>query len=486
MSHTEHSSGGAADSAAPTWSERTNMSTGKKDSSRLTPEAPDFEPIRVLDVDVSQPLPAISATDPQTGRGYRRANALVRIHTQPIGTVALQFDENGMSAAEYARQIWSALGREIQAHLRADGLPEIAELGAAGLPTVDSPKCTQGRERLLADAPLVSVIVATRDRPERIAVCLQSLLSLDYPHYEIIVVDNAPSTDATARLIEQSYGNLAQVRYVREDRPGNSWARNTGLLQARAEIVAFVDDDVILDSHWLAELVQGFDAAENVACVTGMIVAAELDTPSQVWIEQYGGFSKGFARRVFDMAANRPTSPLYPYNAGIFGSGANMAFRASILREIGGFDPGLGSGSLARGGEDLAAYFDAVSKGYRLVYQPAAIVHHWHYREYERLCRQVYGYGMGLTAYLTKCLLDNPRRVIDLTIRVPYGLFFAFSSRSPKNVKKAVDYPSELTRIERRGMLAGPVAYIRSRWRVRRMGKRLAAHEAHTVVPATQ
>ena len=462
------------------------MSTVKNGFSQPIPGAPGFEPIRLLDVDVSQPLPAISTVDPQTGRSYRRANALVRIHTQPLGTVALGLDENGMSAAEYARQIWSALGREIREHLRKDDLPEVAELGADGLPALDSPKCIRDREQLLANAPFVSVVVATRDRPERIAACLRSLLSLDYPHFEIIVVDNAPSTDATAKLIEQTYGNLAQVHYVREDRPGNSWARNAGLMQAKAEIVAFVDDDVILDSHWLAEMVRGFGAAENVACVTGMIVPAQLDTPSQVWIEQYGGFSKGFTRRIFDMAGNRPRSPLYPYNAGIFGSGANMAFKTSVLREIGGFDPGLGGGSSARGGEDLAAYFDVVSRGYRLVYEPAAIVRHWHYQEYERLCRQVYGYGMGLTAYLTKCMLDSPRRLIELAVRIPYGLFFAFSSRSPKNMKKAVDYPLELTHIERRGMLSGPVAYIRGRWRLRRMKKRVAAHEARSIVPATQ
>ena len=59
--------------------------------------------------------------------------------------------------------------------------------------------------------------------------------------------------------------------------------------------------------------VQAFGAADNVGCVTGMILPAELQTPAQGWIEQYGGFSKGFRRRIFDLNEYRPENPLHPY-----------------------------------------------------------------------------------------------------------------------------------------------------------------------------
>src|SRR6185312_3629836 len=144
---------------------------------------------------------------------------------------------------------------------------------------------------------------------------------------------------------------------------GLGWARNGGLGEARGEIVAFTDDDVVVDRYWLAELVTGFTVADHVGCVTGIALPMELRTQAQMWFEQFGGFSKGYARRVFDLAENRLRNRLYPYSAGVFGTGANMAFRTSALRATGGFDPALGPGSSGVGGEDLAAFFQIIMAG---------------------------------------------------------------------------------------------------------------------------
>jgi cellulose synthase/poly-beta-1,6-N-acetylglucosamine synthase-like glycosyltransferase len=84
------------------------------------------------------------------------------------------------------------------------------------------------------------------------------------------------------------------VRYVREDRPGLAIAHNRGLQEVTASLVAFTDDDVQVDPGWLRELVLEFLADERVACVTGLILPMQLETPSQAWIEQFGGFGKGF------------------------------------------------------------------------------------------------------------------------------------------------------------------------------------------------
>jgi GT2 family glycosyltransferase len=436
------------------------------------PEAPGFKPVRILEVDISQPLPAVSAVDVATGRQYERALALVRLHTQPLGVVELQLDKAGLTAEDCARQIWHGLRAEIIVHLHRDGWLEPAALAATGMPSAGRPPCLQERDRLLANAPFVSVVMATHERPASLAVCLRSLLSLDYPNYEIIVVDNAPRTGATAEVVRHTYGAVAQMRYVREDRPGLACAHNRGLRDVYGDIVAFTDDDVVADRHWLTELVRGFSVAENVACVTGMIFPLELQTPAQVWIEQYGGFSKGCTRRVFNLAEHRPTNLLYPYTIGACGSGANMAFRTSVLRALGGFDPALGAGSTARGGDDLAAFFGVITAGYTLVYEPAAIVHHRHHRNYDDLRRQMYGYGVGLTAYLMKSLVDKPDLFLDVALRIPRGVVYALSPRSSKNIRKSVDYPRELTTLERKGMLWGPCAYLRSRWRTRTLRPR--------------
>lgn len=455
-------------------------------------KASDLVPMRILDVEISQPLPPVPAVDAATGKTYKRALALVRLHTQPLGVVELRLDDDTASSAAgvHADQIWQALQEQIAEHVRNDGLQEPVALTAAGLDGGANPACVREREVFLARAPFVSIIVATHNRPAGLAACLRSLLSLHYPRYEIVVVDNAAGAGGADDVVgrAQASSDQVRIRYLREDRPGGAWAHNRGLLNVDAPIVAFTDDDVVVDRYWLAELVKGFEAAANVACVTGLIFPIELETQAQVWIEEYGGFSKGFSRRIFDLAAHHPPNPLYPYTPGAFGSGANMAFRTSILRDIGGFDTILGAGSMALGGDDIASFFQVVAQGYTLVYEPAAVVRHLHYREYSQLRKQVYGYGVGLTAVLTKCIVEKPSRIFEIAARVPAGLTYVFSPHSHKNAQKRADYPRELTTLERKGMLYGPIAYMRGRRQARRMGWRspLAQPAAPCVSPASQ
>ncbi|MBO6511182.1 MAG: glycosyltransferase family 2 protein, partial [Roseibium sp.] len=79
---------------------------------------------------------------------------------------------------------------------------------------------------------------------------------------------NAPSSSATEELLSETYLADGRVRYVREDRPGLARAHNTGLLYARGDILAFTDDDVVVDRHWVEAIEETFDAAGKVGCVT--------------------------------------------------------------------------------------------------------------------------------------------------------------------------------------------------------------------------
>jgi GT2 family glycosyltransferase len=272
-------------------------------------------------------------------------------------------------------------------------------------------------------------------------------------------VDNAPCTSATADLIRQCRGHPAQVHYVREDRPGLPWARNCGLRRARGEIVAYTDDDALADPHWLSEIAQAFLATDNVVCVTGLALPAELETQAQAWFEQFGGFNKGrgFDRLIFNMTTHRRQDPLYPYLAGQFGAGVNMAFTASALRALGGFDPAFVKG------QDIELYFRIIAAGYTLVYEPAALVHHFHRRDYASLRTQLLNYGTAFTAFLSKCLTDDPKRLFYLLGRLPSALSYLFSSRSVRNEHKT-SYPQELTWLELLGMLRGPIWYLLQRW----------------------
>jgi GT2 family glycosyltransferase len=313
----------------------------------------------------------------------------------------------------------------------------------------------------------VTVVVATHDRPDALGECLASILASRGVQFDIVVVDSAPSTERTARLLAAEYGAEPRLTVVREDVPGLGRAHNRGLAFARGDVVAFTDDDVLVDPHWLARLAVPFRRDPEVGCVTGRIVALELRTPAQRWLEGYAGYEKGQARRRFDLGANRPLDPLFPYAAGAFGSGANMAFRTAVLRSIGGFDELLGAGTRSRGGDDLAAFFAVVTAGHRLVYEPAAVIRHRHHRDYDALRRGVFGYGVGLTAYLTKTLWDRPAAGLGMLRRLPAGVRHALGPGSPRNRRRAPDFPRELKWLERAGMVAGPATYARSR-----LGKR--------------
>ena len=255
----------------------------------------------------------------------------------------------------------------------------------------------------------------------------------------------------------------ARVKYLREDRPGLARAHNCGLEHVTMPYVAFTDDDVVVDPAWLDQLAAGFAHGDHVGCVTGMIFPLELETPAQDWLEQYAGFNKGFEPRIFD-PARRSSDPLFPYTAGAFGSGANMAFRTDVLRSMRGFEPALGAGTEAKGGDDLAAFFDVIASGHAIADEPGAIVYHQHHRTFVALERQTFGYGAGLTAYLTKTMVEEPGRMLDMLAKAPRAVHHALSPSSSKNERLPGDTPATLVRKERLGMLVGPALYFLSRW----------------------
>jgi hypothetical protein len=99
-------------------------------------------------------------------------------------------------------------------------------------------------------------------------------------------------------------------------------------------------------------------------------------------------------------------------------------------------DPALGPATRARAGEELAAFLAVLLEGYRIVFEPGALVRHAEILEYEALKDRAHAYGIGLSAFLTKTLVDRPRLAIDLLFNLPYGLYLTLSSRSPKHTRK--------------------------------------------------
>ena len=418
------------------------------------PELP-FQPVRTIEVELSQPLSSLGTETSLDGAKYVIFRVLVRLHHHPLGFIIVNLDDGPMSARTLQERICEKLGDEITAHLRADSLlsdPVLTTL----LPVVG--EC-RSKELSTTPEPLVSVIICTVSRPRQLRAAMWALFELSYKNFEVIIVDNNPRDRATLELFESEYAQLSNVKYVAEPTRGLSAARNSGMAEARGDIIAFTDDDIMVDREWLTALVGGFDEAGDVACVTGLTLASELDSAAQQLFEQYGAFNKGYETLLFDRDVHIAPTLLYPYSAGVFGGGGNSAVR---LGDIGGkvsFDRRLGPGTPAFGAEDLDVFLQIIESGKQIRYVPDAIAWHEHRRSYVDLRWQMFTYGAGLTAFLTKLIVTDRRVAGRILRRVPRVLGLLHQQ---SNEASAETVPRDLRRLERLGYLYGPIAFVRS------------------------
>lgn len=349
-----------------------------------------LSPVKVVELEISQPIGALDGLE-----GYLAVQGLVRWQGSPLGWVRVPVS-NGRCEAAILRQAVLEHREALLQQVCVNGIG-LGQLGSvASLLRLPSPSVKAGLKIGLS----VTVAVCTRDRPIDLERCLQSLLSL--PAMEVLVIDNAPSSDATQKLVEALQPQHPHLRYVPEPRPGLDWARNRAILEAKGEIIAFTDDDVVVDADWVGSMAQVFAENPAVAAVTGLVIPAELETDAQVWFEQNGGFGKGFQFRWFQF----PGGQMHWSNLGTgnLGTGANMAFRRAVFERIGGFDPALDAGTATQGAGDLELFFRVLKAGLPLVYEPRAIVHHYHRREYSQLRTQLFNNGSVYAAFVRSAL----------------------------------------------------------------------------------
>lgn len=413
-------------------------------------------PIYTSELELTDPINNITLPPRDGGSSYNSVYLLVRLQGIPIGYAVL--GAGSLDSDAIARQVWDQLSIVINSHCEKANMPTLNSLPIGGL------RLAGTLEKDIREQPMISVVVCTRNRPDSILITLRSLLALNYPLFEIVLVDNAPSSDATKNAILAEYGSEPRIRYVREPRPGLSCARNRGLLEASADIVAFTDDDVTVDPAWLTGIVRGFNDAPNVACVTGMIRTAQLENAEQLYFHLREAWGTVCERRVFDLKENRDASSLYPYSGGIFGAGANFAVSRVLTKEIGGFNEALGAGTVSGGGEDLEMFMRIILGGGRIVYEPAAVVSHYHRADLTELAGQMWAYGTGNTAALTAILLRIPRARRELPLRVVHGILRIFTLNS--RVSDNPTLPRGLMIREVTGLLAGPWLYLRARRRI--------------------
>jgi GT2 family glycosyltransferase len=305
--------------------------------------------------------------------------------------------------------------------------------------------------------PPATLAVCTHERPDDLASCLSALAQAGAPSDELLVIDNAPSTDAARRVVASHSG----VRYVHEARRGLNVARNRALAEARHDIVAFCDDDARADAGWADALVANFGDPRTL-CVTGLTLPAELDTEAQETFERYSPFGRGFTRRVFGGGGGES-----PFVVARAGAGANMALRRSVVDLVGPFDETLDAGTPTRSGGDHEMFSRILAAGYRITYEPAAVGWHRHRREWRELRETIHGYGVGVYAMWTrKLLVDREPAVVKLALSWFFGTQLPALVRALLRRRPGV--PLELLVAELAGCACGPRAYFASR------GKRAA------------
>ena len=405
-------------------------------------------------------VPAIERNVPQA-----TALVLVRLFTEPIGLLSLTPGEHGLTAAQVAQEIVAEFGSQLRERFLDCDIPWTGSLPTDGLNPGRRPSFLAGRDRAIAEGPEITVAVCTRDRPDDLARALDGIHAQRYPRLRTLVVDNAPSDDRTRRMVAE-LARTRDINYVLEPRPGLSWARNAAIAASDTEVIAWADDDEVCEPWWAAEIARAFLEVPEAGAVTGPVAPAELETESQRWFEQYSGLGRGrgFTRAVFSPATADQQSPLYPLPP--YGAGANMAFRRDAIEQIGRFDCALGTGTTTLAGEDTAALSALLLAGGTIVYQPSAIVHHRHRRDFAALERVMLGYGRGLSAYYASMLVRHPSCLPQLIALTGRALRDQLSPDGQR-LAHLDGFPPELLRINRKGLLQGaffyPGAWLRAR-----------------------
>ncbi len=360
----------------------------------------DFTPWKILHLDLSRGIPSLSS-----GPGFQGFFVVFWWHGIPLGHRWIPAKHLPMRAVELTEHaltvITPAVGRRLTGRpVEAQGSRGRSEEGDVGLGTLawpDEPLNTLHERFSLppnkTPLPSASIVVCTKDRPEQLKRCLDSLQNLSRKPEEILVVDNAPRSDTARPVVAQ----FPDIRYIREPRAGLDVARNSGICHTSSEIVAFTDDDATVHPDWIVRIQQGFKDPKVMA-VTGLVLPAELETEAQFLFETHWGFGRGYLNRFFGRQfferARRRGAPVWQ-----IGAGANMAFRRKVFDRVGPFDERLDVGAAGCSG-DSEMWYRILSQGWICQYEPTAVVYHYHRRNMEGMNQQIYYYMRGHVAAL--------------------------------------------------------------------------------------
>lgn len=217
--------------------------------------------------------------------------------------------------------------------------------------------------------PLVSVIIPTYNRAHLLPITLLSFLAQDYPNgrFEILVVDNN-STDITRDVVTQYIGNSSvSVKYIFEQRQGVHYARNSGAMQTKGDILYFTDDDMVAEPNLLTNLVKVFSCNPMIGCATGKILP-RFDVPPPRWVERHLVNSNlSLTER------GKPEDLIISRDDMVFS--CHQAILRDVFFKAGGFNPENTAGTWIGDGE-TGLNLKIKALGYRFAYTASSVIYH--------------------------------------------------------------------------------------------------------------
>jgi GT2 family glycosyltransferase len=236
----------------------------------------------------------------------------------------------------------------------------------------------------------MSVVICTRDRPDSLERTLDSVAAQDYTDFEVLVVDQSLD-ERTLRAVACKRDRLPRLRYLHVERPGLSRAYNVGIREARGEVLAFLDDDVVAPPDWLHAIDHAFAGQPEVGLLYGQV----LLPPELIDREGRDGVTPGLPiseRRLLDRQ----------HGFKVFGMGANFAARRKLFYRVGGFDEVLGGGGPLQSSQDFDFVYRVFKSGEATLLEPAVIVYHYGFRSNDEWPATMRSYGVGVGGFLFK------------------------------------------------------------------------------------
>ncbi len=275
--------------------------------------------------------------------------------------------------------------------------------------------------------PPTSLVICSRNRAKLLFESVASVLKGEAVPTELLIMDQSDWPHPTLSTLGQTRG--CDVRYIRTRAQGESPAKNEAMTLARYPIVIFTDDDVLVTPTWFRTLVEAVQAAGPQSIVMGQVPPLQEDT------------AEGFAptRKVGDAPETYTgrigRDVLCPINMGMY---------RSAVEAVGGFDERLGAGAPFPGAEDNDFGFRLLEAGYRILYEPRAVVYHRAWRRERDFLPLKWTYGRGQGAFYAKYLSLRDRYILD---RMVYDV--------TRHVRRL---PQRVRWLDRRGLL-GDIVY---------------------------